>query len=131
MILFYDKRDGKVFATIDGRVHDKKSMECSIDNGIGKKNIGKYIIGWEETNQIEKIENIKKEVERFIPCGKDEKGKIIYKKIKQIKNIKKAIYKRIEHNIDNFKLLQKFEDTSKISPLDYMIKNGKVVKKSK
>jgi hypothetical protein len=56
MILFYNKKTGEVFATIDGRVHDKKQMECIIDNGIGKENIGKYIIGWEETNEVEEYE---------------------------------------------------------------------------
>lgn len=46
MILFYSKITGDIFGTIDGRVHDEKQLECYIDNGIGKDNIGKYVIGW-------------------------------------------------------------------------------------
>ena len=50
MILFYDKTTGDIFATMDGRVHDEKQLNCYIDNGIGKENIGKYIIGWIDKN---------------------------------------------------------------------------------
>ena len=86
-ILFYNKKTGEIFATVDGRVHDEKQLECYVDNGIGKKNIGKFIIGWIEA-----------------------KGK------------------KMEYNMDKFKLLQKFEDISKTNPLDYKVKNGKLVK---
>lgn len=55
MILFYDKRNGDIFATIDGRVHGKKQLESYVNSGIGEKNIGKYIIGWID-NGIDKIE---------------------------------------------------------------------------
>ena len=48
MILFFDKRDGKIFATVDGRVHNEEHLKCKINNGIGEENIGKYIIGWIE-----------------------------------------------------------------------------------
>ena len=80
MILFYNKKNGEVFATIDGRVHDEKQLKCYVNNGIDKKDIGKYIIGW--------IEN--------------KNGKI-------------------EYNMDKFELLQKFEDITPESPLDYKI----------
>jgi len=55
MIIFYDKRTGNIFAAQDGRVHDEKQLECYVDNGIGKENIGKYIIGWIE-NKTGKME---------------------------------------------------------------------------
>jgi hypothetical protein len=66
MIIFYDKRDGKIFATTDGRVHDEKQLECYIDSGIGTENIGKYIIGWTEdkdgriAHNLDKMELLKK-----------------------------------------------------------------------
>lgn len=87
MILFYNKEDGKIFGTIDGRVHDEHQLTCYINNGIGEENIGKHIIGW-----IEK------------------EGK------------------RMEYNMDEFELLQKFEDISKESPLDYIVKDGRLHK---
>ncbi len=84
MILFYNKKTGKIFATVDGRVHSQQHMKCHISDGTPKKDIGKFIIGWEE------------------------KGK-----------------KRIEHNMDKFKLLQKFENNDpEENPLNYIIKNG-------
>ena len=90
MILFYDKRDGNIFGTIDGRVHDEKQLNCHVDNGIGKENIGKYIIGWIEKDG-----------------------------------------KKIEYNMDKFELLQKFEDITPESPLDYKIDvdSGEIIKK--
>lgn len=88
MILFFSKKTGEIFATIDGRVHDEKQLECYVDNGIGKENIGKYIIGW--------IEN--------------ENGKI-------------------EYNMDKFDILQRFEDITPESPLDYKIENNNLIKK--
>jgi len=88
-IFFYNKQNGQIFATIDGRVHDEKQLECYVDNGIGKENIGKYIIGW--------IEN---------KTGK------------------------IEYNMDKFELLQRFEDITPESPLDYKIdiENNNLIK---
>ena len=57
MIIFYDKKTGEVFATIDGRVHDQKTMECTItDDSHDKKNTEKMVIGWEEKGK-EKIEH--------------------------------------------------------------------------
>jgi len=64
MILFYKKKTGKIFATIDGRVHDKKDLQCYIKDG--KEEVGKYIIGWIEDgdNKIEynldKMDTLKK-----------------------------------------------------------------------
>lgn len=51
MILFYKKQTGEIFATVDGRVHDEKHLNFSIDDGSGEE-VGKYIIGWiEKGNQ--------------------------------------------------------------------------------
>jgi hypothetical protein len=80
MILFYSKQTGEIFATIDGRVHDEIALSCCVNNGIGKENIGKYIIGWIEKDG-----------------------------------------QKIEYNLDKFDLLQRFEDTTPESPLDYKI----------
>ena len=88
MILFYNKKTGKVFATVDGRVHSEQNMKCSISDGTPKKDIGKFIIGWEE-----------------------KKGK------------------RIDHNMDRFEQLQKFENNDQEeTPLKYKIKNNKLTK---
>ena len=37
MILFFQKKTGKVFATMDGRVHDEKQLNCFIVDGQIKK----------------------------------------------------------------------------------------------
>lgn len=92
MILFYNKKNGNVFATIDGRVHDKKQLGCYVcDSNNKKEEIGKFIIGWLE--------------------GKDGN--------------------RVEYNLDKIKLLEKFEDITTESPLEYKIdlKKGTLIKK--
>ena len=121
MILFYKKDTGDIFATIEGRVHDEKQLECMISDGESKKNIGKYIIGWEETNEIEEYEE---EVEQMIELEND-----LFKKEKVIE--KRERRKRIEHNMDKFELLQKFEDITPENPLDYKIdlKSNNLIKK--
>ena len=54
MIIFYDKKTGDIFGTIDGRVHDAKDMECTIsDSSRNEKDTGKMVIGWEENGKIE------------------------------------------------------------------------------
>lgn len=50
MIIFYKKDTGKIFATVDGRVHSEQSLNCKISDGTPDENIGKYIIGWIEKN---------------------------------------------------------------------------------
>jgi len=37
--------------------------------------------------------------------------------------------KKVEHNMQDFPLLQKFEDLTAVSPMDYKIVNGKLIKK--
>jgi hypothetical protein len=80
MILFYDKNNGEIFASIDGRVHNEDQLNCYVNNGIGEENIGKYVIGWIAKNGS-----------------------------------------KIEQNIDKFDILQRFEDITPDSPLDYKI----------
>lgn len=55
MILFYKKDTGKIFATVDGRVHSEQALKCSVSDGTPTENIGKYIIGWIEKggNRVE------------------------------------------------------------------------------
>jgi len=86
VILFFNKKTGKVFATVDGRVHSEQQMKCEISDGTPKKDVGKMIIGWEE-----------------------KKGK------------------KIEHNMDKFELLKKFEDTSPVNPLVCKIIDGQII----
>ena len=81
MIIFYNNKTGKIFATIDGRVHREDQLNMyAIPEVDNKEDIGKYIIGW-------------------IQKGPD----------------------KIEYNMDKFTLLQKFEDVSPESPLDYKV----------
>lgn len=57
MIIFYDKKTGRVIGTIDGRVHNELQMNCFIDDGVvKKKDIGKMVIGWEEKGK-DKVEH--------------------------------------------------------------------------
>lgn len=116
MILFFKKKTGKVFATIDGRVHDQKAMACSIDDGT--KDVGKYIIGWEETGETKEVI---KEVRKFVEV----RNNLFEKQIKKVK-VKETVKK--EHNLDKFKILQRFEDKTDFNPLkDVLIKNNKLV----
>ena len=86
MILFHDKK-GDVYATIDGRVHDKEDLNVVIESN-DQKMAGKYIIGW----------------------------------------VKNTYGKKASH-MGNFKLLQKFEGNGPEKPLNYKVKNGKLIKK--
>jgi len=91
MILFYNKDNGEIFATIDGRVHNEQQLNSYVsDNENTKDKIGRYIIGWLERGG-----------------------------------------KRIESNMDKFDILQRFEDISPESPLDYKIdiETGALIKK--
>lgn len=119
MIIFYNKKTGEIFATIDGRVHNKEQTKCTIDNGIDKESVGKYIIGFEETDEQEEY---KEEVDNMIEIEKD-----IFKKVKSVVRLKRN--KKIEHNLDKFELLQKFEDNTIENPMDYKIINNNLIKK--
>lgn len=79
MILFYDKSNGEIIATLDGRLHGAEQLNMSVSNDP-KMEVGKFIIGW-----IEK------------------EGK------------------KIAYNLDKMDILQRFEDITPESPLDYKI----------
>jgi len=47
MILFYNKKNGNVFAVIEGRVHNSEHLNCSVFSTNNKKdNLEKLIIGF-------------------------------------------------------------------------------------
>ena len=47
MVIFYNNKTGEIFATIDGRVHTKKDLECYVmGDKMKPEDIGKHIIGW-------------------------------------------------------------------------------------
>ena len=123
MILFYDKRDGKIFANIDGRVHSAKQMKLTINNGIGSENIGKIIIGWEESTEQEEYEVIT-EIFKELPSG-------LFKKIKN--KTKELRNRRIEHNIDKFGIMQEIEDRTPVNAFDYKVdlNTGNLIKMDK
>ena len=50
MILFYKKKTGEIISYIDGRVHDDRQLNVSIETG---EELGKYVIGWEESKEFE------------------------------------------------------------------------------
>jgi hypothetical protein len=113
MILFYDNT-GKVYATIEGRVHDKEQIKNTVDAGNG---VNTFIIGWEETEETEMVEQ---ETERLVEIAKD-----FFKKVKIKEKVERPVMK--EHNMKYFKLLQKFED-GKETPMRYKVINNKLVK---
>lgn len=49
MIIFYNKKTGKVIGTIDGRVHGKEHMQAMVSNTENPpKDVAKMVIGYEE-----------------------------------------------------------------------------------
>jgi len=82
-------------------------MECLICNSsIDKKNVGKYVIGYEETDEFKNI------VRPSFEFKKLKNG--LFEKVKKNNIVK--VRKNIEHKLDKFDLLKKFED--KESPMD-------------
>lgn len=140
MIIFYKKGTGEIIGTVGGRVHGKEQMACNI--GFGKNGqeemAEKLVIGWEETPEIDHYE----EVDNFIPIEEAEFKKLPPESKKRVaheeyegsegypvtyyeyfkkEKVKLPIHKTIEHNLDKFQLLQKFEDDSPVNPMDYKI----------
>ena len=116
MILCYKKKTGEIISYIDGRVHDDRQLNVSIETG---EELGKYVIGWEESKEFEEYED---EVEDLVEVSKG-----LFKKVK--KNVKMKRRKRIEHNLDKFEILQRFEDATPENPMDYKIENNNLIKK--
>jgi len=128
MIIFYNKKTGQILHYIEGRVHDKIQLNCNVSNsGIDKNDVEKLIIGWEETDKII-IEQVVQEilVDRIL---KDDDGNDIMAKVSQKMRVPRERRETIEHNLDQFKILQKFEDNTPVNPFDYKIINNKLVKK--
>lgn len=112
MIIFYNKKTGTIFGTIDGRVHDLSQMKMEIGgSGAEKKDIGKYIIGYEQTEEMEDYEI---ETESLVEVSD---GLFKKEKTKEISQRRKLI----EHNMDKFEILQRFEDITPESPLNYKV----------
>jgi len=61
MILFFDKKTGRIFGTINGRVHDEEQMKMQISsNDVSDKDTGKYVIGWTRENDVNTEHNMDK-----------------------------------------------------------------------
>lgn len=50
MIIFYQKSTGRIFGVIEGRVHDKNTIEKSFirPSNIKKKDIGKWVVPYKK-----------------------------------------------------------------------------------
>jgi hypothetical protein len=119
MIIFYNKKTGSILGTIAGRVHDQAQMGMTITNKeTPAEDVEKYIIGWEQTNELE---DFIEEVEEMVEIGDG-----LFKKVKRKERLKRT--KKIEHNLDKFELLQRFEDNTPENPMDYKIENNNFVK---
>jgi len=116
MIIFYNKKTGDILSCVDGRVHDQKTLEMTFDDGTGADNIGKYIIGWEELDEYEDVEE-EVQTETFVKDSVNEKGEDIFRKVIGTEKVIRRYHKKKEHNIDKLDLLQKFEDASVFSPM--------------
>lgn len=128
MIIFYKKSTGEILHYIDGRVHDRIHLGLTVkDSRFNESDVEKFIIGWEETDKViteQVVEEIL--VDRIL---KDDEGNEIMAKVSQKKRIPRQRREMVEHNMDQFKLLQKFENNTPVNPFDYKIINNKLVKK--
>jgi hypothetical protein len=61
MIIFYQKSTGNIIGTIEGRIHDKNTLEKSWiqPDNIPKNDIGKYIVLFEPNLIRGKIQGLK------------------------------------------------------------------------
>lgn len=56
MIIFYNKKTGKIHGVTGGRVHTKEELNSSIKpSGVSEEDIGKIVYGIEQTKKIEKM----------------------------------------------------------------------------
>ena len=87
-------------------------MKMSVGNPKASgEDIGRYIIGWEE---LEELEDYEEEIEKMVEIRKD-----LFKKVKKIEKFQRN--KRVEHNLDKFDILQRFEANTPENPMDYKI----------
>src|SRR3990167_3826965 len=55
MIIFFNKKSGKIYGTVNGRIHTEEELNTSVQpQGIDQKDIGKKVFTLEETKEIEK-----------------------------------------------------------------------------
>lgn len=56
MIIFYNKKTGDIFGTIDGRVHDEDTLQNRMikPGDIPEEDIAKYIVSYKPLTRIEK-----------------------------------------------------------------------------
>lgn len=85
MILFYDKRDGQIFGTVDGRVHDPEFAKVAMmgSSNIPPEFVGKFVVPTKPV--IEEIEE--PVIEKF---ANPDKGFKIEERIIGTKKIKKT-----------------------------------------
>lgn len=83
MIIFFNKKNGNIFGTVNGRVHDQHTKDNAMikPSGIEEKNIGKFIVPYkqkyrEETQDVTELRMTNKET------GKVERVKTGTKKVK-------------------------------------------------
>ena len=54
MIIFYNKKTGRIYGTVNGRVHTKEELNTSVEpKDVPKNEIGKKVFSLEETKEIE------------------------------------------------------------------------------
>lgn len=71
MIIFFNKKNGKIFGTVNGRVHDQHTKDNAMINpsGLDEKNIGKFIIPYKqkyrkETQDVTELRVVDKKTKR-------------------------------------------------------------------
>ena len=118
MIIFYNKHTGKIYGTIDGRIHDKHQDMWIQPSSVEKKDIAKKEIKYKKKTKI--VEEPKFGFQLI-----DEKKKI-FKKVKiGTKMVKRGAGLEIDE--PQKELIEDFEKGKKII-YDYKVKlkNGKV-----
>ena len=55
MIIFYNKKTGEIFGTVDGRVHSKEEIRNSLikPKSLDKEDVGKYVVPFKAKFRIE------------------------------------------------------------------------------
>lgn len=116
MIIFYDKRDGQIFGTVDGRVHDDKFLQSAMmtNSNIPDNQIGKYIVPTKAIAVEEEVPVI----EQYADPRDNYK---IHQKVVGTKKVKKV--KELVFDVPFRSLLSKYEDPT--DPLQLI--NCKVV----
>ena len=82
MIVFADKKSGKIIGTIDGRIHSEAHLRMWLGD---KKTTERIIISWKSV--VDGEEEVLQEALQKV--GKDESGQTLFKKVKFKKMIQK------------------------------------------